>query len=42
MTRIEYAPKKTTQWINELLALSIQPMAEEFRVNPSRFFQHKG
>ena len=33
--------KKITQWINELLALSIQPMVEEFRVNLSRFFQYK-
>lgn len=39
MTRIKYVPKKYS--VTKLLALSIRVMAEEFRVNPSRFFQYK-
>lgn len=33
--------KKIAQWINESLALDMQPMAEEFMVNPSRFSWYK-
>lgn len=39
MTRIKYVPKKYS--VTKLLALSIQVMAGEFRVDPSRFFQYK-